>query len=409
MKIQFISLTSQNLNYFDDESGIFFSDFSKPQSFDEFDFNIISLQNQKIWVNSSGNNYIDSIDLDRDFESLHQIISRSKICKIIFIYPENFTFYTNYHSSLGRFTDSIPLKDMISQMQRIIKKMLGDPEESVYYEPTNSLINSVNHESDFCFKNIKNGLLYSKSKKCTAKLINSRIALTTIKIPSPTIESLIQICDTFFPSEKTDVPDWFFLEKYFDDESLNEHKLNQQKIIKTAKEEIETIDNNLEKNNFYKSILYTTGDELVEVVFLILEEMLGINLNDFEDKKKEDFAFTIGEDHFIGEIKGVNTNIKNVNVSQLDTHVQDYLDNNESVDAKNVYGILIMNHQKNRPPKDREAVHDQQISLAKRNHSLIIDTPNLLSLFEKFIDKELSREDITKLLKDKTSGILQIK
>lgn len=407
MKIQFISPTSQNRNYFDDESGIFFSDFSKPQSLDEFDFNIISLQNQKIWVNSSGNNYIDRIDLDNDFESLQQIINRSNKCKILIIYPENYTFYTDYFQrDFGR---SIPLKDMISQMQMIITTLLGNPTEPVYYEPTNSIINSFDVESDFCFENTENDLICSKSKKCTAKLFNSKIALTTIKISNITKESLTQIYDTFFPSEKTDAPDWFYSEKYFDDESLNEHKLNQQKIIKTAKEEIETIDNNLEKNNLYKSILYTTGDELVEVVFLILEKMLGINLNGFEDKKKEDFAFTIGEDHFIGEIKGVNTNIKNVNVSQLDTHVQDYLDNNEAVDAKNVYGILIMNHQKNRPPKDREAVHEQQISLAKRNHSLIIDTPNLLSLFEKFIDKELSREDITKLLKDKTSGILQIK
>ena len=66
-----------------------------------------------------------------------------------------------------------------------------------------------------------------------------------------------------------------------------------------------------------KSVLYTNGDELVQVVFEILEELLGCDLSQFVDLKKEDFLFTIEDTTFIGEIKGVNSNVKNPNITQL--------------------------------------------------------------------------------------------
>jgi len=39
----------------------------------------------------------------------------------------------------------------------------------------------------------------------------------------------------------------------------------------------------LDKNNEYKSILYTQGDELVKVVFEIIEQMFGCDLSNFEE------------------------------------------------------------------------------------------------------------------------------
>ena len=64
-----------------------------------------------------------------------------------------------------------------------------------------------------------------------------------------------------------------------------------------------------------------------------------------------------------------------------------------------------MNHQKNKPVADREAVHERQVNLAKRNGSLIIDTYMLLKMFEKFKQNKISREACIDILKSNT-GIL---
>ena len=51
----------------------------------------------------------------------------------------------------------------------------------------------------------------------------------------------------------------------------------------------------LEENAKYKSILYTNGNELVRVVFEILESILDYDLSSFEDILKEDFLINVSD------------------------------------------------------------------------------------------------------------------
>ena len=82
----------------------------------------------------------------------------------------------------------------------------------------------------------------------------------------------------------------------------------------------------LKENLRYKSILYSNGDDLVRVVFEILENILDCDLSKFEDIKKEDFLIKKDNYTFIGEIKGVTSNVKNEHISQVDVHYQKYMD-----------------------------------------------------------------------------------
>ena len=115
----------------------------------------------------------------------------------------------------------------------------------------------------------------------------------------------------------------------------------------------------------------------------------------------------IGDDVFIGEIKGVNHNVKSENVSQLDVHYQSFLEDSGKSE-NHVFALLIMNHQKNKDLTKREPVHENQVKLAKRNGSLIIDTFVLLKLFEKYKSEEISREYCMQLLKNNTGILNQI-
>lgn len=123
--------------------------------------------------------------------------------------------------------------------------------------------------------------------------------------------------------------------------------------------------------------------------------------------KNEDFLTTVSDHTFIGEIKGVNHNVKSENVAQLDRHYQSYLDDNPDVNEDKISALLIMNHQKNKPIPDREVVHERQIALAERNGSLIIETYALLKLFEKYLLGDKTREQCIEILSGNT-GLLRI-
>ena len=118
--------------------------------------------------------------------------------------------------------------------------------------------------------------------------------------------------------------------------------------------------------------------------------------------KREDITF-------VGEIKGISSAISNKNVSQLDVHVQGYIDKilMENIN-ENVKGLLIINHQRNKNITDRNEVHQNQIDLANRNNSLIIESNVFLKLYELFLEKKLDSQKIIKILANKT-GVLQIK
>jgi hypothetical protein len=122
---------------------------------------------------------------------------------------------------------------------------------------------------------------------------------------------------------------------------------------------------------------------------------LECDLSQFIDQKKEDFEIKKDDITYIGEIKGVTSNVKNENVSQLDVHVQSYIDRvNEAGQDVRVKGLLIINSQRDRNPNDRNAIGPDQIKLAERNNSLIISTVELLDLYERFERNEIISKEI---------------
>ena len=117
--------------------------------------------------------------------------------------------------------------------------------------------------------------------------------------------------------------------------------------------------------------------------------------------KKQDITF-------IGEIKGVTSNVKSEHVSQIDVHYYGYLDKlQEENKEENVKQILIMNSLRNKRVSEREEVHENQINLAKRNGCLIIETVTLLRIFEKVNNSEVTSAKCIEVFKEKT-GLLKL-
>ena len=401
--IQYICFDPSQLDEsFQDKKDILISTFSKPRSFDQFDINVLDLNNKSIWINKKEPSET-SIDCKNDLKRLGQMISNSKDAAIIIVFPQNLTYqYLVYKPE--RYTR---FKDMLKNLSNYFLRELV-PEDIIFdigYEISDTIIGGKTFESDFYFRSSNCQERHiSKGNNCMT-IQKDRLFLTTLKIENLEAIELI-IKDFGLVKAKSSTPEWMEDIHMFDDEIQRENisLFNQEiKEIEKKKEEAERL---IAQNNRYKSILYTNGDELVEVVFEILEQMLACNLSGFKDEKKEDFIIETFEKTFIGEIKGVTSNVKSENVSQLDVHYQTYLEEREVEESK-VKALLIMNPFRNKPLDQRDPIHEKQIKLAKRNESLIISTYTLLKLFEEFRNEKRTSEECANLLFNH-AGLLEI-
>lgn len=407
MKIQVISF-DKKIKY-GTEHEYTYSALNEPISLDAFDLNIISLQTPGLWTYHDTNK--NSIDALKDFQSLQPLLLNFKKSKVIICFPQNYTYH--YFYSSNRYQYNAPLKDMISNLKEYLRFLL--PQGYVYeliYENSMTLCGDTKFNAAFYFDNISNKT--PTITKCiggehtTTYFANSKLVFTTLDLSKQDVKIDKFLREIGLIERKSEIPSWINAFKFLDDENQENIVIEANNEIEKQKQKIQTAQEKLEENLHYKSILFETGDILVKVVFEILEKILNCNLSDFVDKNDEDFRIALRDVTFIGEIKGITSNVKSENISQLDVHCQTYIDSlDENGKSENVKGILIINPLRNKPINERDEVHEKQIQLANRNGSLIVTTETLLFLFAAYLEEHVTTEKIVELLKNKT-GLLQI-
>lgn len=388
------------------------------QALDDFEICVIDLTNEYLWTNDDS--HPNSVNCYKDLLTIKEAIISSNTCKILIVLPQNErAYYYKVRKQVnGRYQDAydkyIYLKDNKDNFIKIINSYLLIMEDvKVSFEKTKTIIEDKSVEADFNFSKYKeedfDAITFSQNSNKVTTINKDKIFITTLKILDDN-EKLKLFIENYCKEkqEKEDTPEWITDIKFFNDEQLNQEKENNLTQINELKQSNIKIDKELEKNLEYKSILYTNGDELVVIVMSILDELLDYDSSEFVDEKREDFLIKKEDITFIGEIKGVSSAIANKNVSQLDVHVQSYLDNLQEEGTEEVVkGLLIINHQRNKPIQERQEVHEHQINLAKRNGSLIIETKTLLKIFEKYKLGEITKEKCKKLFEDNV-GLLEI-
>ena len=369
------------------------------------------LSNENIWRYNSGRAI--SINKTSDFRTLSKELNSVVKSKVVVIFPQNVNYKYDWNSYSVEFGEIVKIKDMLPTIMKIISENLFNISGfEISYSKNKTTINNCCYKSDFNFNQVIDDTFNDISKsdnsgKITSMIYNNYI-LTTLDIFES--EEHLKNFILFLSNEnqeKENAPDWFNEISFFDDEFLKENKNKNNDEINMLQEKNNEIDGKLEKNNKFKSILYTSGDELVEVVMKILDDMLEYDSSNFIDAKKEDFLIKKDSITFVGEIKGVSSAVANKNVSQLDVHVQSYIDKITEMKSKEVVkGLLIINHQRTKKIEERNEVHQNQIDLAIRNGSLIIESTTLLSLYEKFLQGKIDSKKVIKLLTEKV-GILK--
>lgn len=384
MSIQYIN--KENLN--------------KLNSLDEFDINIVDLNG--IWNSRLSDLSLIYLSEESNLKLLSKMIERRKSSKIIFILPTNQSYRYCFDALTKQYKRNEELKYILKLMSEAIKRIFGDENifyKSIQYENTKTQLN--NHEIPASFyleADEKYVILKSIKSKKNVCLKKDNTVITTLQLNNRNIDEFIKF---LYPLEKIKKePEWFTEIEFFDDKENKLKIVEEEKRILDSKRVIEEKEKKLTKNNYYKSILYSNGDNLVEVVFSILKEILNYDLSEFVDNKKEDFLLKFDDITFIGEIKGIGTGVKSGNISQVDRHLQDYFDKlQEEKRKENLKGILIINPQRSINPINREKVHETQIKLAERNECLIILTEDLLKLYEKFLAGEITTEKVLEIFK----------
>lgn len=404
MKVQLISQNDKRID------GFCCSKISAPQALDGFDINIIFLTDNSIWESKSKNKY--PLVIENELINLCHMINNSNKTKNIIVLPQDLylRYDYGYRSGGSQYNEAINLRHILKREFKRCLENFVMPCCNYCYENNITLINNNPINSAFYFECVDENEIITKSEnseKATSIKIGTNLVYTFLDL-----ETGNQIFDFInhigLIEQKISVPKWLEEINYFDDEKIHtELEENNKKIedLINIRKELEI---KLDSNRRYKKILITNGDELVKIVFDILEELFDIDLSTFRDTKKEDFLFRVNDTTFIGEIKGVTSNVKNQHLSQLNDHVSGYLDKlEEDCIIENVKSILIINHQRDVSINERQPINDSQIRKAQREQSLIIETKVLLELFNKYRKNEILKEDIYKMFVD-NFGLLNI-
>ncbi|MDT2814348.1 hypothetical protein P7H75_05775 [Vagococcus carniphilus] len=371
---------------------IYYSYFGSPKSLDGFDVNIFDMTSQYFWNSDSITNV--ELTVDDDLRLIKTMITNSKKVKLLIMLPNNLVMTHGYMRT--------ELKNMLEEFKINLGKLVMCPFSEIGFEPTDNKVINKDVQADFYFLNgdkVHTKSLYSE-KETTVSNLEKTIYFTSLDINGFDLNELecylnkIELTQEQLERE----PDWMGgIEMFDDNEQLEKIQIAEQKI-NDEKKLISQSNAILERNKRYKSILYTQSDNLVEVVFEMFEEMLNIDLSGFVDKKKEDLLFELNGNIFIVEIKGLTSNIKMNNLSQLDRHYADYIDEHPDVNTNIIYKLLVVNSQRTLPVEERKEMHESQLEAAtKRYEQLIIETPELLKLYEKYRNGDITREEIINL------------
>ena len=383
------------------------------KEFDMFDINVIDISYELIWRNDNNNN--NSINDISDFYSINRMLSYSQKSKVLFVFPQNCN-YQFYKPSIAnaKYKYTKQLKDMIPTVTDSIIVHLIDISKvlKLIYGNSETELSGIKYKSAFIINRIDtayaiNSVTTGSGKATTISKDN--VYITTLDILSDVSSFIFYLKGIgLYKEEQEPYPEWLESYQILDDKTQTELIEEHRVKIAELKQEIDFANEKLEENKKFKSILYTNGDQLVEQVFRILEKVLDCNLAGFIDEKNEDFLIRFQDVSFIGEIKGVTSNIKSEHISQLDVHYQGYMDKlQESGATENVKEILIMNPFRNKPLDARTEVHENQKKLAERNDCLVIETITLLNLFEKVMNKEISSSKVKDVFRNK-KGLLSI-
>ena len=406
-KIQLVTYEPSEFKNYGNKIDI--KDFNKLEALDNYEINVIDLSSKEIWCNKSTIDNKPTLNcmMSNDFISIKKMISNSKKSKIVICLPQNINYHWRYHQEFG----NMQLKDMIPIFSKILEQLIPIEGLNIVYENSSTIIGKDYIKASFYFDNDEfSKLTISNDSEKLTSISCENIIITSLNVIQNANSNILDnyLYEIGLLNDDVEYPDWLY--KYnFNDDEIQKNNIEQAKEqIKIQKDIIDQSNKKLQENLRYKSILYNNSDRLVEIVFEIIEYIFDTSLSDFNDEKKEDFLFKKDSITYIGEIKGVTSNVKYENITQLEVHYSKYLDKlQEEGITEEIKKILIMNYERTKDVVIRDEVNQMQIDLAIKNNTLIIDSKTLLTIYEQLLQGKITKNEVIDYIKN-SSGIVDL-
>lgn len=403
--IQIISLNNNVQLAFENNKDIDVKTFSDYESFDNYDTNIVDLNCTEIWECNSS--HVTELNIKDDLIPLKQSINSSNTTTIILM-PMNHELKYEKPYYQKAFNKSAQLKTLNKTVPQLLRDYICDGIKEYTYERCKTTINGFKFNSDFYFNDINTEdilLTSDKGNKVNTYFYENVIITTLNVLEYNSKENAYEKLNSFItavckPKNKEAAPSWIEEVKFFDDEKYLDNIEQSKKEIERLEKEINENKLKLDENNKVKSILYETGTELNKEIVNILEDILKEH-NEFKDIYEEDYKFISDNTTFIVETKGLNNEVSGQNVTDAFSHLtiyEDKLEQENKVEATKC--LFFVASQRKLRISERKKVNQRQETIAKRNNTLIIDTPTFLKIYEDFLNQKISKDEIIKIFKE---------
>lgn len=407
--IQIITENSINYKNYNSNKKIVISSFADYKSFDLYDINIIDLSSNSLWY-SKDYNYEDLEDKN-DLIPISNSIKTSD-SKILILLPQNCYLHYEYNSAYDKYRKSVPLKSITTKMVNLLSEYIYNDIPLIQYEKGVTKIDDEEFESDF-YIDSKIGIINcERSGKVNTIKVSERIVISTLNlfknIISENFEKRLQLLldRISFLKKEEEIPDWISGVSFYDDESYVKAIRDCDDKIEKLKLEIISNKAKLDLNMKYKSILYSTGNTLSKQINEMLTKIFELD-SEFVDVYEEDFNFKFNNVTFLVETKGLNNEVAGKNVSDAYDHLVLYEDDLEKQGKEEETKCLfIVAPERMKNPNERAKIKERQITIAKRNKTLIIETTTFYNIFEDFIKGKISNNEIFDLFNQKV-GLLE--
>ena len=409
-----IQIITNNLNKFKefDKSLFCISKLDEFQSLDNYEITIIDISDESLWYNKEHNTL--SIDKRNDFQSLKTAINGSNKSNIIIVFPQNTYYhylysYSNSTLSYG-YQITLKIKDIKYNYIAIITKYLINMEQTnINYGKTYTKIGSERYQSDFSFTYVNNDdvMLKAENGNDITLIKKNRIFITTLKLEEE--NKICNLLHYIFPSafsDNTEIPEWINEIDFYTDKKCKDDLSKLDEKISILKQQKKDIELNMLENLKYKSILFETGNTLSKQINEMISKVFDYDMTQFKDIYEEDGLVKLDDITFIIETKGLNNEISGHNISDACNHLiiyEDKLDENNI--TENAKCLFFVAYERNKPLNERTAIKDRIKKIAKANNTLIIDTRVFLNIFEDFLNKKITKEEIKELFIE-NNGIL---
>lgn len=390
---------------------IILSNFNEYKSFDLYDINVIDLSSKNLWYSASSNG--EYLNDKSDLATIKNAINTCS-AKVLILFPQNCNFYYDYWRSNKKYDKSVQLKTMKDKVGEFITKYIYGTLPLFYYEKGVTKVDDEIFESDFYFDEKKGIICCDKSKKVNTMALSDKIIISSLNLFSATTNDEIEkrlfviLNKIGFLEKNEDSPKWIEDIDFYDDHIYRDEIDKYNNEIDKLQIKIDKNNEKLKRNLEYKSILYSTGNVLAEQINKMLIMIFSLE-NKFNDIYEEDFNFKMDGVTFIVETKGLNNEVAGKNVSDAYDHLVIYEDMLEKNGIKEETKCLFfVSSERLKMPNERAKIKERQITIAKRNKTLIIDTPIFYKMFEDFSQQKIKSEDISKIFREQV-GIIEYK